>query len=75
MVRMAMHLDGVKRMVNIRGGLRKIKESSPITANLVYWYIRASFQTSILGAKFPCLGSLWSSPKSANSLLSLKTNT
>jgi hypothetical protein len=34
---MKMHIDGLNRMVVIRGGLEKIKASSPTTANLVFW--------------------------------------
>jgi hypothetical protein len=32
-----MHIDGVKRMVSGRGGLLKIKQTSPLTARMVPW--------------------------------------
>ncbi|KAH8680017.1 hypothetical protein BGZ60DRAFT_242153 [Tricladium varicosporioides] len=32
-----MHISGVKRMVEVRGGIQKVKESSPITARMVPW--------------------------------------
>ena len=32
-----MHIDGVKRMVDVRGGLSKVKETSPLTARMVAW--------------------------------------
>lgn len=50
MAGMTMHLDGVKRMVAIRGGLKKIKDSSPAVANLVYRYVRKSLP-GVRGAK------------------------
>jgi hypothetical protein len=31
------HIDGVKRMVAVRGGLSKVKETSPLTARMVPW--------------------------------------
>jgi hypothetical protein len=32
-----MHIDGVKRMVDVRGGLSKVKKTSPLTARMVPW--------------------------------------
>ncbi|RDW57214.1 hypothetical protein BP5796_12664 [Coleophoma crateriformis] len=31
------HIDGVKRMVTVRGGLTKVRETSPLTARMVAW--------------------------------------
>jgi hypothetical protein len=33
-----MHIDGVKRMVQMRGGINKVKVASPLTARMVSWY-------------------------------------
>ncbi|KAJ6438169.1 C6 zinc finger domain-containing protein [Purpureocillium lavendulum] len=32
-----MHIDGVKRMVDVRGGIREVKRTSPLTARMVPW--------------------------------------
>ena len=32
-----MHMDGLKRMVGIRGGLNAIRETNPIVANSTFW--------------------------------------
>ncbi|TFB05932.1 hypothetical protein CCMA1212_001362 [Trichoderma ghanense] len=32
-----MHIDGVKRMVTIRGGIDELKQRSPLTARMVSW--------------------------------------
>ncbi|KUJ17660.1 uncharacterized protein LY89DRAFT_707125 [Mollisia scopiformis] len=32
-----MHIDGVKRIVDVRGGIDKVKCSSPLTARMVLW--------------------------------------
>jgi hypothetical protein len=32
-----MHIDGVKRMVNVRGGIFRIKQTSPLTARMIPW--------------------------------------
>ncbi|KAH0499719.1 hypothetical protein TgHK011_006894 [Trichoderma gracile] len=32
-----MHIDGAKRMVNIRGGIDELKQRSPLTARMVSW--------------------------------------
>ncbi|TVY14005.1 hypothetical protein LARI1_G008087 [Lachnellula arida] len=32
-----MHIDGVKRMVDVRGGINKVKGTSPLTARMVSW--------------------------------------
>ncbi|KAG0651509.1 hypothetical protein D0Z07_1534 [Hyphodiscus hymeniophilus] len=32
-----MHIDGVKRMVGVRGGLTEVKKTSPLTARMVPW--------------------------------------
>ncbi|KPM36702.1 hypothetical protein AK830_g9841 [Neonectria ditissima] len=32
-----MHIDGVKRMVGVRGGINQLKRSSPLTARMVSW--------------------------------------
>ena len=33
-----MHLDGLKRMLDIRGGLDAIRDTNPMIANSVFWY-------------------------------------
>ncbi|OAQ85954.1 C6 zinc finger domain-containing protein [Purpureocillium lilacinum] len=32
-----MHIDGVKRMVDVRGGISQVKRTSPLTARMVPW--------------------------------------
>ncbi|KAL6406993.1 hypothetical protein AUP68_09814 [Ilyonectria robusta] len=32
-----MHIDGVKRMVSVRGGINDLKSTSPLTARMVSW--------------------------------------
>ncbi|KAH7123549.1 hypothetical protein B0J11DRAFT_580333 [Dendryphion nanum] len=32
-----MHIDGIKRMVRMRGGMQKVKMTSPLTARMVSW--------------------------------------
>lgn len=32
-----MHIDGVKRIVSIRGGINEVKQTSPLTARMVSW--------------------------------------
>ncbi|SPO00304.1 uncharacterized protein DNG_03149 [Cephalotrichum gorgonifer] len=32
-----MHVDGVKRLVNIRGGINAVRQTSPLTARMVSW--------------------------------------
>jgi hypothetical protein len=32
-----MHINGLKRMVGIRGGLQAIREMNPMLANSVFW--------------------------------------
>ncbi|TVY89827.1 hypothetical protein LAWI1_G005890 [Lachnellula willkommii] len=32
-----MHIDGVKRMVDVRGGINEVKSTSPLTARMVSW--------------------------------------
>ncbi len=38
MTMMKMHVDGLKRMVNLRGGLHQIRKTTPSIANITYWY-------------------------------------
>ena len=33
----SMHINGVRRMVNVRGGIQEVKKTSPITARMVPW--------------------------------------
>lgn len=35
----AMHIDGVKRLVQMRGGIDSVKCVSPLTARMVAWYV------------------------------------
>jgi hypothetical protein len=32
-----MHIDGIKSMVRMRGGIQQVKEASPLTARMVAW--------------------------------------
>ncbi|KAF7122630.1 hypothetical protein CNMCM5793_000655 [Aspergillus hiratsukae] len=32
-----MHVDGVKRLVNMRGGINSVRQTSPLTARMVSW--------------------------------------
>ena len=32
-----LHMQGLKQMVNMRGGLSAIRATNPIAANLVFW--------------------------------------
>ena len=33
----AMHVDGVKRLVELRGGINAVRQTSPLTARMVSW--------------------------------------
>lgn len=35
----ALHIDGVKRLVQLRGGINTVKRISPLTARMVAWYV------------------------------------
>jgi hypothetical protein len=32
------HIEGLKKMVAVRGGIGKIRSSSPVTASVAFWY-------------------------------------
>ena len=32
-----MHVEGVKRLVDMRGGINAVKQTSPLTARMVSW--------------------------------------
>ena len=32
-----MHIDGIKKMVQLRGGIQQVKQSSPLTARMISW--------------------------------------
>lgn len=34
-----LHFDGIKRLVQLRGGIDKVKRLSPLTARMVAWYV------------------------------------
>ncbi len=34
---MRIHLDGLKRMVAVRGGLSKVRASNPVAATVAHW--------------------------------------
>lgn len=34
-----MHLDGLKKIVGIRGGLSSVRDSNPMVANSVFWSV------------------------------------
>ncbi|OHE99015.1 hypothetical protein CORC01_05705 [Colletotrichum orchidophilum] len=34
-----MHVNGVKRLVNMRGGINSVRQTSPLTARMVSWYV------------------------------------
>lgn len=33
----AMHIDGIKSIIGLRGGIEQVKNSSPLTARMVTW--------------------------------------
>lgn len=33
-----LHIDGIKRLVQLRGGIDAVKRMSPLTARMVAWY-------------------------------------
>ena len=35
----ALHIDGVKRLVQLRGGIQGVKSQSPLTARMIAWYV------------------------------------
>jgi hypothetical protein len=32
-----MHIEGIKSMVKVRGGIARVKETSPLTARMIAW--------------------------------------
>lgn len=48
-----MHVDGVKRLVNMRGGINSVRQTSPLTARMVSWYVNLS-SVSCQGILFTC---------------------
>lgn len=32
-----MHVDGVKKLVDLRGGINSVRQTSPLTARMVSW--------------------------------------
>ena len=34
-----MHLSGLQQMLNLRGGLAMVRQSSPMIANMIFWYV------------------------------------
>lgn len=32
-----MHVDGVKKLVDLRGGINSVRQTSPLTARMVCW--------------------------------------
>ena len=32
-----MHVDGVKKLVEMRGGINSVRQTSPLTARMVSW--------------------------------------
>lgn len=47
MVTMKMHVGGLKRMIDMRGGLSKVRESSQTTATMTHWFTMLLMQDSI----------------------------
>jgi hypothetical protein len=45
-----MHIDGVKQMVAIRGGIKAVRSTSPLTARMIPWYdiLEAYFRALLL---------------------------
>lgn len=37
----ALHIDGVKRLIQLRGGIDNVKRVAPLTARMVAWYVAA----------------------------------
>lgn len=36
-----MHVDGAKRLVDLRGGINAVRQTSPLTARMISWYVNA----------------------------------
>lgn len=34
-----MHIDGVKRLVDMRGGINSVRQTSPLTARMISWSV------------------------------------
>ncbi|KAK3074390.1 hypothetical protein LTR53_003253 [Teratosphaeriaceae sp. CCFEE 6253] len=45
---LGMHLDGLKRVVDLRGGLDAIRSKNPMAANLVFWCAMVSINEPML---------------------------
>ncbi|TVY84873.1 hypothetical protein LSUE1_G000681 [Lachnellula suecica] len=65
---MRMHLDGLKKMVDLRGGLSSIRETNPMVANSIFW----AFAVASYEVPYPNLDPVLPTPFSADhGLLSL----
>lgn len=51
MTRLRMHMFSLKRMVLLRGGLQGIRESNPMVANLIFWYVICATTSSYSSLK------------------------
>ena len=37
-----MHVDGAKKLVEMRGGINAVRQTSPLTARMISWYTSLS---------------------------------
>lgn len=40
-----MHLGGLNRMIELRGGLNAIRETNPMVANSVFWFVTPQYRS------------------------------
>jgi hypothetical protein len=52
-----MHMEGLKRMISIRGGLGAIRETNPMIANSVFW-LASILCVRLIWADMFCIGCL-----------------
>lgn len=43
MIAMRTHMEGLKKMVAVRGGFEKLRLSNPAAAAIAFWFVAASF--------------------------------
>ena len=42
-----MHVDGVKKLVDVRGGINSVMRTSSLTARMVSWYVAHDEENSV----------------------------
>jgi hypothetical protein len=47
------HIEGLQKMLAVRGGIGNIRSSSPVTASVAFWYVTTSTSAkSVPGLQF-----------------------